>query len=140
VNSGPRITTKHAELTLEQLADALPGTGDLMRSVGHCYAMTWHAAHGGNWDLAAYYFRRVRSILRGLAVVRPKYAAQVRDFDGGLLEDAYQALLAHDLGAFDGRFQAAAERANEYHVETGHPYIRWKLPAQPPDGGVDLNA
>lgn len=132
------MRTKHAVLSLEQVAESLPGTGELMRSVGHCQAMAWHAAHGGNWDLAAYYLRRTRSLLRGLAVVRPKYAAQVAEYDRGLLEDAYQALLARDLEAFDRGFDAATDQANAYHVDTGHAYIRWQVPDEPPDRGVDL--
>lgn len=137
---GPRVRTKHGELSLEQVAEALPGTGELMRSVGHCQAMAWHAAHGGNWDLAAYFLRRTRSLLRGLAVVRPKYARQVAEYDRGLLEAAYQAILARDLDGFDQRFAAAADQANAYHVETGHPYIRWSVPAEPPEAGLDLRA
>lgn len=134
----PRIRTRHAELTQEQVADALPGTGELMASVSQCFAMSWHAAHGGNWDLGAYYLRRTRSLLRGLAVVRPKYARQVSEFDAGNLEVAYAAILARDLGAFEAAFSAAVERANFYHVDTGHPYIRWRLPSRPPEPGLDL--
>jgi hypothetical protein len=139
VPEGPPIRTRHADLSLEQVAEALPGTGELMRSVGHCFAMAWHAAHGGNWELGAYYFRRSRSLLRGLAVVRPKYADQVREFDRELLEEGYAALLERDLGRFDAAFAAATAKANGYHVETGHPYIRWRVPRRPPDGGVDLD-
>jgi len=134
----PTVRTKHAELSLEDIASALPGTGEVMASVSWCYAMCWHAANGGNWDLAAYYLRRTRSLLRGLAVTRPKYAEQVREYDTGVLERLYQALLAHDRPAFDALYGRAADQANEYHVSTGHPYIRWVLPAEPPEKGVDL--
>ena len=134
----PKVRTKHAELTLEDIAGALPGTGEVMASVSSCYAMTWHAADGGNWDLAAYYLRRTRSLLRGLAVTRPKYAGQVRDFDTGVLEQLYQALLARDRGAFEALYERAIREANEYHVATGHPYIRWVRPAEPPENGLDL--
>ena len=132
------MRTRHGDLSLEEVAEALPGTGELMASVAHCYAMAWHAAEGGNWDLAAYFWRRTRGLLRGLAVVRPKYAAQVQDYDSAHLEPAYKALQARDLGAFRARFDAATERANRYHVETGHPYIRWQVPDEPPEKGLDL--
>jgi hypothetical protein len=135
----PRVRTKHAELTLEDIGSALPGTGEIMASVSSCFAMAWHAAAGGNWDLAAYYLRRTRSLLRGLAVTRPKYAEQLRDYDGGVLEPLYQALLAHDRDAFQERYQGAIREANGYHVSTGHPYIRWLLPAEPPEKGLDLS-
>ena len=134
------MRTRHADLSIEEVAEALPGTGELMASVAHCCAMAWHAAEGGNWDLAAYYWRRTRSLLRGLAVVRPKYAESVRAYDLEHLEPAYQALLARDEAAFRARFDAATERANQYHVETGHPYIRWRVPEEPPERGLQLTA
>jgi hypothetical protein len=132
------IRTKHAELTAEQVADALPGTGEVMRAVGHCHGMAWHAAGGGNWDLAAYFLRRVRSLMRGLAVTRPKYEAQLADFDREVMEPAYQAVLARDAAAFEAAYRATVDRANEYHVVTGHPYIRWSAPPAPPETGLDL--
>lgn len=134
----PRVRTKHAELTLEDIGGALPGTGEIMASVSSCFAMAWHAAAGGNWDLAAYYLRRTRSLLRGLAVTRPKYADQLRDYDVGILEPLYQALTARDRGAFEDWYGRAVRDANDYHVSTGHPYIRWLLPAEPPEKGLDL--
>src|SRR5215470_14554361 len=96
----PTVRTRHAELTFEDIAAALPGTGEIMASVSWCFAMCWHAASGGNWDLSAYYLRRTRSLLRGLAMTRPKYADQLRDYDTGVLERLYAALLAHDTVAF----------------------------------------
>jgi hypothetical protein len=135
----PRVRTRHAELSLEELGDALPGTGQVMASVSWCYAMSWFAVDGGNWDLGAYYLRRSRSLLRGLAVTRPKYSEQVREFDD-LLERLYQALLARDRIGFDRIYQEAIDEANRYHVETGHPYVRWGLPASPPERGLDLSA
>src|SRR5690348_4668108 len=107
----PKVRTKHAELTLEDIGGALPGTGEIMASVSSCFAMVWHAAAGGNWDLAAYYARRTRSLLRGLAVTRPKYAAQLRDYDSGVLEELYQALVARDRAAFDACYGRAAGEA-----------------------------
>jgi hypothetical protein len=133
-----RVRTKHAELALEDIAAALPGTGEIMASTSSCYAMCWHAADGGNWDLAAYYLRRTRSLLRGLAVTRPKYADQLRAYDEGILERLYEATLAGDRDDFERLYQAATDAANAYHVETGHPYIRWTRPAQPPERGLDL--
>ena len=134
----PRARTKHAELSLTQVAEALPGTGEVMRSVGHCFAMSWHAAEGGNWDLSAYFLRRTRSLLRGLAVTRPKYAEQVREYDTGWLEAVYQAILSRDAVAFQEQVGRAVVQANVYHVATGHPYLRWRLPELPPDAGLDL--
>jgi hypothetical protein len=135
----PRIRTKHGELSLEDVAAVLPGTGEIMRSVSHCFAMSWHAGRGGNWDLALYYLRRTRSVLRGLAVTRPKYRDQIAEFDAGFLEPLYEAQLDRDLALCEERFAAAVEQANRYHVDTGHDYINWMIPDQPPETGLDLS-
>jgi hypothetical protein len=132
------VRTRHAELTLEEIGGALPGTGEVMASVSWCFAMCWHAESGGNRDLAAYYLRRTRSLLRGLAVTRPKYAEQIRVYDTDVLEELYQALLAGERTTFAALYGRAIDEANEYHVSTGHPYIKWVLPAEPPEKGLDL--
>src|SRR5512135_1470032 len=112
-----RISTPHGELTLEEIAELLPNTGELMQSVG----MTWwkcaHAARGGNWELASYFARRARGLLRKLAVVRPKYAGDVAAYEDERVESA---------------FARAVDTANELHAKWGKSYIRWQLPDDPP--------
>jgi len=111
-----------------------------MASVGRCFGSCWHASKAGNWDLAAYFVRRTRSLLRTLVSVRPKYTEQVADFDRDHLEGLYQALLNKDLAAFEVAYEKAVERANFYHVDTGHPYIDWHAPEMPPDPGLRFEA
>lgn len=136
----PKVRTKHAELSLEEIGSLLPGTGEIMASVSTCFGMCWHAAAGGNWDLGAYYLRRVRGLLRGLSVTRPKYADRLRDFDTAVLEQLYQALLERDRVAFERIYEEAVDRANANHAETGYPYVRWRRPPEPPEKGLDLGA
>jgi len=133
------VKTPHAELTLEEIAAALPGTGEIMASVGECYASCWHAAHGGNWELAAYFLRRVRGLQRKLAVIRPKYREQLEEFDGAAMGPLATAIDRRDLAAFDRAFGFGVERANFYHVATGKAYIRWTLPAVARDD-LDLDS
>jgi hypothetical protein len=125
-------------LTLREIADALRGTGEVMASVGRCFGSCWHAAQGGNWELAEYMLRRVRSLLRGLSVTRPKYRKQIQVFDSEVLEPVAQALVERDLARFESTAQAAVEDANRLHVETGHAYIRWRFSERPPDESLDL--
>ena len=124
--------------TAPDLGQALPGTGEIMASVGRCFGEAWHAAQAGNFDLAAYFVRRTRSLLRKLLVVRPKYTEQVTEFDRDHMEAVYQALMARDISAFSAAYDRAVDRANFYHVDTGHPYIVWRTPDEPPDPGLDL--
>jgi len=134
----PKIKTKHGEVSLEEIAALLPGAGDVMVVVSRNYGNLWHAAQGGNWDLASFYFRRTRTLLRNLAITRPKYEAQLAEFERDHLERIGQALVARDLTGFDGLYEASVTRVNELHVVTGYPYIRWSRPEEPPDPGLDL--
>jgi hypothetical protein len=133
-----KIRTKHGEVSLEQIAALLPGAGDLMVVVSRVYGSLWHAARGGNWDLASFYFRRTRTLLRNLSITRPKYAAQLEEFEREHLEPIGEALLARDPDGFERLYAASIVRVNELHVATGYPYIRWSRPEEPPDPGLDL--
>jgi len=133
-----RIQTRHGEVTLGEIASLLPGAGDLMAVVSRNYGNLWHAAEGGNWELAAFYLRRTRALLRNLSITRPKYAAQLAEYERDHLELVGQALLAKDRAAFEVAYEKSVVRANELHVVTGYPYIRWSRPVDPPDPGLDL--
>ena len=133
-----KIKTRHGEVSLEEIAALLPGAGDIMVIVSRNYGNLWHAAHGGNWDLASFYFRRTRTLLRNLSVTRPKYEAQLDEFERDHLDPIGEALLARDLIGFDRLYEASVARANALHVATGYPYIRWIRPEEPPDPGLDL--
>ena len=128
---------KHAELSLEEMADLLPGTGEVMASVSRAFASLWFAVEGRNWDLGAFYFRRTRSLLRGLAVTRPKYAAQLAAFEADHLDPLMESIAARDPDAIRRRYDSAVAAANRLHVDTGHPYVRWRRPVSPPDPGLD---
>jgi hypothetical protein len=134
----PKVVTRHGELSLEEIAGLLPGAGDVMVVVSRVYGNLWHAARCGNWDLASFYFRRTRALLGNLSLTRPKYSAQLADYDRDLLQQVGDALAAKDLAGFEMAYQASVVRANELHVVTGYPYIRWSAPESPPDPGLDL--
>ena len=123
---------KPPQLTLGQLADLLPGTGEIMASVGVAWWKCVYAARGGNWELAAYFARRVRGLQRKLAVIRPKYADDLLAFEAELLAPVLASLERHDGPAFERLYATATDRANELHVKWAKPHIRWVLPDEPP--------
>jgi hypothetical protein len=127
-----RAPITRGELTLQEIAELLPGTGEIMASVGECWWKCAYAARGGNWPLAAYFVRRVRSLQRKLAVVRPKYSGDLAAFEEQHIAPALAACDAGDQHAFDRAFTAATDQANELHVKWAKPYIRWTLPDEPP--------
>lgn len=126
------VRTKHAELSLEQLADLLPSTGEIMQSVALCWWKCAYAARGGNWPLAAYFARRVRGLQRNLAVLRPKHRERLEEFERGVLAALFRAIEAQNVPTFDLAFADATDLANRMHVDTGYPYISWVLPEEPP--------
>jgi len=126
------VRTKLAELSLEQLADLLPSTGEIMQSVALCWWKCAYAARGGNWPLAAYFARRVRGLQRNLAVLRPKHRERLEEFERGVLAALFRAIEAQNVPTFDLAFADATDLANRMHVDTGYPYISWVLPEEPP--------
>ncbi|HEX4743537.1 MAG TPA: hypothetical protein VFW12_02575 [Candidatus Limnocylindria bacterium] len=132
------VRTKHGELSLEQVAELLPGTGEVMQSVALCWWKCAYAARGGNWPLAAYFARRVRGLQRDLAVLRPKHAERLAEFEREILAPLLVAAAAQDRDEFERTFAAGTDLANRMHVQTGYPYIRWVLPDEPP-ADLDLS-
>jgi hypothetical protein len=124
--------SKAPPLSLEQIAQLLPGTGEIMASVGNAWWKCAYAARGGNWDLASYFARRVRGLQRKLAQIRPKYAEDLVAFENEHLNPLLTALGAHNGPAFETTYAGATEKANELHVKWAKPYIRWVLPDEPP--------
>ena len=127
-----RVRTSHAELSLEEIAEALPSTGDIMALVGRSWWKCAYAARGGNWELADYFARRVRGLQRRLAVVRPKYHDDLTRFEEERLGPVFAAIHARDGSAFERAFAEATDEANRLHVTWGKSYIRWVLPDEPP--------
>ena len=120
------------ELTIDELALMQPGLDRLMAEVGPRVHRLHFAAGAGNWELAEYYLRSVVKQLKLCASSRPKYAA---DLERYLTEDVpavRDALRARDPAAFEAAYRVLVDRANDYHVSTGHGYIRWVTPAAPP--------
>jgi hypothetical protein len=127
-----RVKTSHTELSLEQIAELLPGTSELMQSVGTAWWKCAYAARGGNWPLAAYFARRVRALQRKLSIVRPKYADDLDAFEGENLDPVLAACEARDSASFDRAYNAAVDKANALHIKWGKSYIRWVLPDEAP--------
>jgi hypothetical protein len=44
------------------------------------------------------------------------------------------SVAAHDLAELEQAYRAATDLANQLHAESGYPYIKWELPAEPPKG------
>ncbi|NQU11914.1 hypothetical protein HQ590_14055 [bacterium] len=132
--------TKHGVLSLDQIAGLQPGLGQLMPQVSDRYWILYYAAHGGNWALAEYQLRSLRSLWAKMSLTRPKYRAMLEEYATRIFGPLEQHLRGHDLTAFEKVYHEGIEFANKLHVTTNHPEIVWQLPTTQPlhlklDGG-----
>jgi hypothetical protein len=126
--------TRHGELTVDEVADLLPGGAEIMEAFGRRYWVMHYAARGGNWDLASYEWRECGKLLRALAKTRPKYAEDLATFEREAYAKVGAALEAADFPAFDRAYRAGIEASDTYHAKWGKAFIRFRLPDRPPDG------
>lgn len=125
--------TKHGELTLDQLASIQPGMARLMAEVGHRYTVMAHACKGGNWELGSYELRQLRAIFQVAATTRPKYRSELEAFDREYLGPIESAIRERSVEAFTIAVQRGIAGSDEVHGRLGYAYIRYRLPAKPPD-------
>ena len=130
--TSPTAHTKHGDLTLDQIAEMMPGMARLMVEVSDRYQILYYAAREGNWELARHEFSELRKTLRMAAVVRPKYQESLAGFEADHLKPLEKAVRARDWGVFQQAFRQATDSANESHREFGYDCIEWRLPSSPP--------
>lgn len=124
--------TKHGELTLDQIAELQPGLNQLMPQVGDRYWVLFYAAQGGNWDLAAYEVRALRSLWKKMATTRPKYKAMLESYGAQIFDPLDQHIASQNFPEFERIYRQGIMLANQMHVASKHGEIIWKLPPQPP--------
>jgi hypothetical protein len=131
--SGPvKGKTKHGEISIDQLAEVQPGMAKIMDKVTTKYYYTYYAAKGGNWKLAAHELKQVSTAFGVAKVTRPKYSEDLDAFDGEYLVPIFTAIQEQDWRKFDAAYKKGMEGSDRYHDKTGHEFIRFVLPRQPP--------
>jgi hypothetical protein len=127
-----RGTSKHGDLTIDQLVELQPGLGRLMPEISRRYWILFYAAQGGNWPLAGYQWRQLRHLFNTGSVTRPKRAKELQAFLAGAMKDLETAIEARDWSQFEKAYREGMALANRLHQATGHAEIRWQLPPEPP--------
>jgi len=124
--------TKAGEISLDQMAEMLPGMARLMVEVSERWWILYYAAKGGNWILARHEFGELRKTMQMAGVIRPKYAEPLAGFIAEKLKPVEDAIRKNDLSALERAYREATDAANEMHGELGYSYIEWRLPETPP--------
>ncbi len=124
--------TKHGELSLDQLAELQPGLGQLMPLVGERYWTLYYAAKGGNWALADYELRGLKSLWQKMSTTRPKYRDMLETYAKKIFDPLAHQIASKNFAEFEKTYQAGVALANAMHVASNHGEIVWKLPPNPP--------
>jgi len=125
-----KARTPHGEMTIDQLAEIQPGMATVMKMVGERYTLTYYAAKGGNWKLAAYHLNQLRAAFRNAKVTRPKFAEDLTAFDKEYLQSIFRAIHDQNWTEFDAAFKNGERGSDLYHERRGVSYIRYALPDQ----------
>ncbi len=128
-----RGATKHGNLTVDEIAEIQPGAARLMDELAHRYWVLFYAAQGGNWELAAYMEKESEKLLRILAKVRPKYAADLEAFVQENLGPVAAAIAARDGKSFEAAYRRGIEASDVYHAKYNKGFVRFRLPDRPPE-------
>jgi hypothetical protein len=132
--NGSRVVarTRHGEISLDEMAELLPGLGALMPIISRRYVQMYFAAKGGNWPLANYQYLQMVHVFRTGMKTRPKHAARIRAYLADFGEPLRASIRARDWEAFERASGAAVDEANRIHVDLRLPYIVFRLPDAPP--------
>lgn len=132
MSEGTKGKTPHGEVSIDQLAQIQPGMSKIMQEVSTRFYYTFYAAKGGNWRLAAHELNGVRTAFRVAKVTRPKFSGDLEAFDAEYLLPIFKAIRDKDWPGFEEVYLKAVEGSDKYHDKTGHEYIRFMLPPEPP--------
>jgi hypothetical protein len=131
-HTSPIAKTKHGEISLDQIADMMPGMARLMVEISDRFWIMYYAAKNGGWMLARHEYGEMRKTMLMAGVARPKYLVPMRDYITEKMKPVEEAMRTQDWAAFEKAFQEATDAANEMHVEFGYDCITWQLPEEPP--------
>ena len=127
------IPTKHnKDLTISQLAEIQPGLGSVMMEFGHRFYIAYYASKAGNWELAEYEIHELLEAQEVAEITRPKYTKKLKEFEYGAIKELQKAIKKKDWELFKTNYANTTNRCNSCHKDTGHPYIKYKLPREAP--------
>lgn len=134
MDSTPVGRTKHAELTLDDIAELQPGMGEYMIALAHRYHVMYYAVKDGNYELGRLQLGGIRKILRSASKTRPKYRAALETFAREYVDRIEKAMLARSWEDFEKAVHASIMAGDDSHKEWGYGYVRYRIPETPPGG------
>jgi len=105
-----------------------PSFGNIMLEFGTRYSTLYYSAKADNYQLANYQLHELKEALEVAEHIRPKYEKKLKRFEHLHLQKLENALKKRNFTIFKKVYFRGLQACNECHTQTGHPYIRYKLP------------
>lgn len=129
---GHVIDTGKGRFGLDDLGPLLPGMAEIMPLVGERIWKCYYAGKAGSQALARFQLKEAVNLMEKAAFLRPKYAENMEKFVATEVEAVRKAIEAEDWRAFETAFRQMVDQANAYHDLYEKPFLRWRIPDQPP--------
>ena len=126
------IDTGKSHLTLEELGHVQPGMARIMPEVGARIWRCYYAGLAKNKPLARFQLKEAVNLMEMGVLLRPKYTDNMYKFIEEQVEVVKQAIETEDWETFEKAFDDMVDAANGYHELYDKPWLRWKIPDQPP--------
>ncbi len=127
-----RFFSGKGEMAIDEIAMIQPGLARIMPEIGDRAWKLYYAAKAENWPNAMYQWKEAKKLFELGAYTRPKYEEAIEEYlrdDWALLEIAIRD---QKLEKFLEGFDQCVDSANAWHDKKDKPFIRWKVPDQPP--------
>ncbi|MER3453211.1 MAG: hypothetical protein C4344_06150 [Acidimicrobiia bacterium] len=126
------IDTGKGTFSLSDLGPLMPGMAEIMPLVGARIWKCYYAGKARNRQLAAFQLKEAVNLMEKGAFLRPKYSENMDKFINEEVAAVKKAIDSEDWDAFEAAFAAMVDAANAYHELYDKPFLRWKVPDQPP--------
>jgi hypothetical protein len=126
------IDTGKGTFTLDDLGPLMPGMAEIMPLVGGRIWKCYYAGKAHNRPLAAFQLKEAVNLMEKGAFLRPKYTDNMAKFIDEEVAAVRKTIDDEDWDGFDSAFAAMVDAANAYHDVYDKPYLRWRIPQQPP--------
>jgi hypothetical protein len=126
------IETGKGSFSLDELGHLMPGMAEIMPLVGERIWKCYYAGKAQNQPLARFQLKEAVNLMEKGAFLRPKYVENMEKFISTEVEAVKKAIESEDWKAFEEAFHTMVGQANAYHDVYDKPFLRWRIPAEPP--------
>jgi hypothetical protein len=127
-----RIDTGKSHLTLDELGHVQPGMARIMPEIGMRIWKCYYAGKAQNKELAKFQLNEAINLMEMGVLLRPKYTDNMYKFIEEHCQVVRGLIDAEAWESFDAAFHEMIDHANAYHELYDKPYLRWKIPSEPP--------